>query len=93
MNALEQAATQADADDASMEELEAAEQILDRLRESRQRALRRIRRAGVAASDHAILCWISTVGPAAILQASLTDIRATAAMFQSAPSGLGRMKR
>lgn len=46
-----------------------------------QRALTRVKNAGVNAPDSDILCWIQSVGADIILQASLGEIRSTANCF------------
>jgi hypothetical protein len=46
-----------------------------------RRALERVRRAGVAAPESAILALIYSVGPETILSARLCDIRAVANAF------------
>ena len=49
--------------------------------ERETQALERVRRSGVVAADAMILAWIRSVGPDAILSASLRDILAVAAAF------------
>lgn len=49
--------------------------------ELERRALERVRRARVKAPDYAILAWIRSIGPEAILSASLRDILMIANAF------------
>jgi hypothetical protein len=49
--------------------------------EREKHAVKRVRRAGVKASESAILAWIRSVGPRAILSAKLSEIRGVANAF------------
>jgi hypothetical protein len=44
-------------------------------------AVDRVRTAGVKAPVEAILCWVRSVGPGAIMRATLAEIRGVAAAF------------
>jgi hypothetical protein len=46
-----------------------------------QAALERVRKAKVKAPTEAMSSWIRSVGPAAILKASLAEIRSVASAF------------
>lgn len=46
-----------------------------------RRAVERVRRAGVEAPESAIIAWVRSVGPEAILTASLSEIRRVARAF------------
>jgi hypothetical protein len=49
--------------------------------EREKQAVQRVRRAGVDAPDSAILAWVRSVGPEAILSAKLSDLRDVARAF------------
>ena len=49
--------------------------------ELEKKAMERVRRARVKAPEYAILAWIRSIGPEAVLSATLADIRAIANAF------------